>query len=188
MPFDGVRPEGSLEDLLRQVKPAVERQLRRYPLDPEDQRDIVQSTLFRLVRRMDSFRGEASFSTWLFRVAANEALMLMRVRRRQRALLASLAHGSEAQIGLALTDLSRDLDAELARSETDARVRAALEELSARDRDLIVLHHYRDLPLEEIAGHLGVSESAVRSRMHRARSRLRALLERRELRAFDGAA
>src|SRR5438105_10872141 len=75
----------TLDQLLRRLTPHVERQLLRYPVSDEDRRDLLQTTLMQIVRRLGSFRAESSFSTWLFRVTANEALMLMRSRRRHRA-------------------------------------------------------------------------------------------------------
>src|SRR5690606_18690071 len=66
----------ALDYLLRTIRPHVERQLLRYPVSDEDRRDLLQATLMQIVRRLGSFRAESSFSTWLFRVTANEALML----------------------------------------------------------------------------------------------------------------
>src|SRR5215212_3283638 len=87
----------ALNALTRLIRPHVERQLARYPVSDDDRLDLVQSTLLQVVRRIRSFRGDSSFTTWLFRVTANEALMLMRSQRRQRARLVE---------GLDLEDLS----------------------------------------------------------------------------------
>jgi len=165
----------ALGTLTRVIRPAVERQLARYPVSDDDRLDLVQSTLLQVVRRIRSFRGDSSFSTWLFRVTANEALMLMRSQRRQRARLVE---------GLDLEDLSalptvrtppcEDDAAFLA--EREAYVRHALGELPEDYRDVVVAHYHEDLGLQEIAQKFMVSESAVRSRLHRARVRLRAIL------------
>src|SRR6476620_12019199 len=80
----------ALEDVLRRIRPHVERQLLRYPVSDEDRRDLLQMTLLQVVRRLASFRGDSSFSTWLFRVTANEALMLMRSQRRFRARISDV--------------------------------------------------------------------------------------------------
>lgn len=170
----------ALGTLVSVLQPHIEKQLLRYPLTDEDRRDLVQATLMQVIRRVGSFRGDSSFSTWLFRVTANEALMMMRSQRRHRARLVE---------GLDLEDLgnlpaandraSVDRgDTNAAASERDARVRAALDELPAGYRDVVALHYHQDLGLHEIAARLGATESAVRSRLHRARSRLRAILER----------
>lgn len=180
----------ALKILVTVLMPHVEKQLLRYPLTEEDRRDVVQATLMQVIRRVGSFRGDSSFSTWLFRVTANEALMTMRSQRRHRARLVE---------GLDLEDLG-DLpaandraiaergDASAAASERDARVRAALEELPAGYRDVVSLHYHQDLGLHEIATRLGATESAVRSRLHRARSRLRSILERGPLAPQSAAA
>jgi RNA polymerase sigma-70 factor (ECF subfamily) len=165
----------ALNRLVRDLVPQIERQLLRYPVSDEDRRDLLQTTLMQVVRRLGSFRGDSSFSTWLFRVTANEALMLMRSQRRQRARVVG---------GLDLEDLAslpamNDADSQersdvlVANHERDARVRSAVAELPADYRDVVLAHYDEDLGLQEIADRLEVTESAVRSRLHRARARLR---------------
>ena len=61
----------ALDTLTRLIRPHVERQLARYPVSDDDRLDLVQSTLLQVVRRIRSFRGDSSFTTWLFRVTAN---------------------------------------------------------------------------------------------------------------------
>src|SRR5579883_2302357 len=77
----------SLNSLVASLSPHIEKQLLRYPVAEEDRRDLLQATMMQVVRRLGSFRGDSSFSTWLFRVTANEALMMMRSQRRHRARL-----------------------------------------------------------------------------------------------------
>ena len=179
------RGEGAaLTSLIRALEPHIEKQLLRYPLSDEDRRDLAQSTLMQIIRRVGSFRGDASFSTWLFRVTANEALMMMRSQRRHRArLVEGLDLEDLANMPSANESASPDrADASAAQSERDARVRQALDELPADYRDVVSLHYHQDLGLQEIASRLATTESAVRSRLHRARSRLRAILERSAVR------
>src|SRR5262249_7143526 len=64
----------ALNELAPSIAPHAERQLLRYRVADEDRRDLLQTTLMQVVRRLGSFRGDSSFSTWLFRVTANEAL------------------------------------------------------------------------------------------------------------------
>jgi RNA polymerase sigma-70 factor, ECF subfamily len=164
----------ALDELAGRIRPHVERQLGRYPVSDEDRLDLVQSTLLQVVRRIGSFRGDSSFTTWLFRVTANEALMLMRSQRRMRARLVE---------GLDLEDLatlpmvrSHSDDDAASLAEREKFVRAALDQLPEEYRDIVVAHYHEDLGLHEIAERLSVSESAVRSRLHRARVRLRSIL------------
>jgi RNA polymerase sigma-70 factor (ECF subfamily) len=179
----------ALDHLLRVISPHVERQLLRYPVSDEDRRDLHQATLMQIVRRLGSFRAESSFSTWLFRVTANEALMLMRSRRRLRARvvdgldweeLASLPSDNEQDVPPA--------DVAAADRQRDALVRDALHALPDDYRDVVVAHYHMDLGLQEIADRLAITESAVRSRLHRARTRLRSLLEMNDVAAYSSAA
>jgi RNA polymerase sigma-70 factor, ECF subfamily len=174
------RDSGALSALVTLLQPHIEKQLLRYPLSDEDRRDLVQATLIQVLRRVGSFRGDSSFSTWLFRVTANEALMMMRSQRRHRARLIEGLDLEDLANLPAANDRSEDprADASAAANERDARVREALAELPEAYRDVVALHYHQDLGLHEIAARLSTTESAVRSRLHRARSRLRAILER----------
>lgn len=173
--IDGDRD--ATHELLSAIRPLVERQLVRYPISDEDREDLVQVTLLQVVRRLTSFRGDSSFSTWLFRVTANEALMLMRSQRRLRARVRS---GVEADELARLADRRADdveaADGRMARIERRHAVERAIEALPADYRDVVDAHYIRELGLEDIARSLDVTESAVRSRLHRARARLRELL------------
>jgi RNA polymerase sigma-70 factor, ECF subfamily len=170
----------ALTRLVTLLRPHVEKQLLRYPVTDEDRRDLVQATLMQVIRRLGSFRGDASFSTWLFRVTANEALMLMRSQRRHRTRVVAGLDLDELGSLPAANDRPHDAEgaAHAAASERYTRVRQALEELPSGYRDVVALHYHQDLGLHEIAARLSTTESAVRSRLHRARSRLRAILER----------
>jgi RNA polymerase sigma-70 factor, ECF subfamily len=169
----------ALNALVTDLRPHIERQLLRYPVADEDRRDLLQATLMQVVRRLGSFRGDSSFSTWLFRVTANEALMMMRSQRRHRTRLVEGLDFEELGALPASNDaeLASRGDVGAANNERDARVRNALAELPDDYRDVVVAHYHLDLGLQEIADRFDLSESAVRSRLHRARSRLRAILE-----------
>src|SRR5579859_4173863 len=120
----------ALTALVTAVTPHIEKQLLRYPLSDEDRRDLVQATLMQIIRRVGSFRGESSFSTWLFRVTANEALMMMRSQRRHRARLAEgLDLEDLANLPAANSAAERPTDeladVSAAQNERDAWVRSA---------------------------------------------------------------
>src|SRR5260370_733201 len=108
----------------------VEKQLQRYPVTDEDRRDLLQTTLMRVVQRVGSFRGDSSFSTWLFRVTANEALMMMRSQRRHRARLVEGLDLDELGSLPAANDLvdEQRADASAAGRERDSQMPRALSE------------------------------------------------------------
>jgi RNA polymerase sigma-70 factor (ECF subfamily) len=168
----------AMSTLVSNLRPHVERQLLRYPVTDEDRRDLLQATLMQVFRRIRSFRGDSSFSTWLFRVTANEALMLMRSQRRHRArLVEGLELEDLATLPAANDGSMEPSDVGVANQERDDRVRKALEELPQDYRDVVMAHYHLDLGLQEIADRFDLTESAVRSRLHRARTRLRTILE-----------
>jgi RNA polymerase sigma-70 factor (ECF subfamily) len=172
----------SLDELVSVVAPHVEKQLLRYPLSEDDRRDLLQATLMQIVRRVGTFRGDSSFSTWLFRVTANEALMMMRSQRRHRArLVGGLDLEELGNLRAANDDDAHRSDAVAEASERETRMRKALDELPEDYRNVVSLHYHEDLGLHEIAARLSTTESAVRSRLHRARSRLREILEQAQI-------
>jgi len=166
----------ALREIVTRASPPIERQLLRYPFTDDDRRDLLQTTLMQVLRRLGSFRGDSSFSTWLFRVTANEALMSMRSQRRSRARITPVAD-FEALMADRESDDGEHPAARMQERETHLQVANALAALPDDYRDVVVAHYHRELGLDEIATELHISESAVRSRLHRARARLRMLLE-----------
>lgn len=167
----------AMNALLAVLAPRIEHQLLRYPVGDDDRKDLLQATLIQVVRRLSSFRGDSSFSTWLFRVTANEALMMMRSQRRHRAKLADSVDDSVLAQIPDTRDQSVRADVGIERKERDVMVHDALSALPTDYRDIVLAHYQLDLGLQEIADRFALTESAVRSRLHRARSRLRSLLE-----------
>jgi RNA polymerase sigma-70 factor (ECF subfamily) len=141
----------------------------RLTANEEDAKDVVQETYLRAYRGLDGFRGESSFTTWLYRITANCASTAMAKRSRHR-------HDDIDDIEVA--DLRPEIDPAI-RAEGSAlrtRVSEALEALPPRLRAVVVLRDVYDLPHEAIAAELGISEAAAKVRLHRARLRLRAAL------------
>ena len=143
----------------------------RLTANEEDAKDVVQEAYLRAYRGLKRFRGEASFTTWLYRITANCATTYLTKRSRHRH---EDLDGEAADLG----DLRPDVDPE-ARAEAAVlrgRVTAALETLPPRLRSVVVLRDIYDLPHEAIAAELGISEAAAKVRLHRARLRLRSQL------------
>ncbi|MBW8825867.1 MAG: RNA polymerase sigma factor [Acidobacteria bacterium] len=133
----------------------------------EDARDVVQETYLRAYKGIERFRGDSQFSTWLYRITANCAATYLGRRARHRhdelsdeAPLADVSPDRDPQ-GLAMASNLRD------------RLNEALEQLPPRLKAVIVLRDVYDLPHEAIAAELGITESAAKVRLHRARRRLR---------------
>lgn len=140
---------------------------RRLMGNDDDARDVVQEAYLRAYRSIGRFRGEARFSTWMYRITANCASTHIGRRRRHRheELLEDLV--------VADADPDRDPEAQADASDLRARVASALEELPPKLRAVVVLRDVYDLPHEAIAAELGISESAAKVRLHRARRKLK---------------
>ncbi|MGH9150396.1 MAG: RNA polymerase sigma factor [Acidimicrobiales bacterium] len=133
----------------------------------EDARDVVQEAYLRAYKGLKRFRGDAQFSTWLYRITANCAKSHLSRRSSQR----TEALDDEAPLvdERAETNPEHQADATLLRGRVDA----ALLELPPKLRAVVVLRDIYDLPHDAIAEELGITEAAAKVRLHRARRRLR---------------
>ena len=136
----------------------------------EDARDVVQEAYLRAWKGIRRFRGDAQFSTWMYRITANTAATVSSKRRRQRTVhIDDVADPVETEVAL---------HPELATENTElmGRLSAALDELPPRLRTLVVLKDVYGLSHEDIAEELGISVTAAKVRLHRGRKRMRDLL------------
>ena len=134
----------------------------------EDARDVVQEAYIRAFRGLSRFRGDAQFSTWMYRITANCANTHLVKRSKHR-------HEVLDDLNPVVDDRPAS-DPQLQADATALRHRltAALEDLPPKLRQVVVLRDIYDLPHEAIAAELGISETAAKVRLHRARKRLRA--------------
>lgn len=133
----------------------------------EDARDVVQEAYLRAFRGLKRFRGDAQFSTWMYRITSNCASTYLgkRARNRHEELDEDLPADDERT--------AVNPEARLEAAATRERLAEALRRLPPRLRAVVVLRDIYDLPHESIAAELGISESAAKVRLHRARKKLR---------------
>jgi len=157
----------AFERLVVETSPQVYALVLRLVGDEHDARDVVQETYLRAFRSIGRFRSEAAVTTWLHRIAANCSATHLAKRRR--------AYDLPFDENLQLVDERPELDLELVASAADDRARlvAALDALPDALRSVVVLHDVYDLPHDAIAVELGISRTAAKVRLHRARRRLR---------------
>jgi len=160
--------------LIRRHERRVYRLLLRMLGSREEAEDATQETFLNLHRHGHRFRGDALFSTFVYRVAANAALNRRRTLGRSHARAAALAREHEAGVDLPTAPL--DPERAAASEEERKGVHAALLELPTRLRLPLVLYDLEGLPYPEIATLLDLPEGTVKSRIHRARERMRELL------------
>jgi RNA polymerase sigma-70 factor (ECF subfamily) len=133
----------------------------------EDAHDVVQEAYLRAYRSIRRFRGDAQFSTWMHRITTNCAATHMGRRARHR--------HDELDDERELFDdrAEHDPEGQAGTGELRDRLQEALRELPPKLRAVVVLRDVYDLPHDAIAAELGISESAAKVRLHRARRRLR---------------
>jgi RNA polymerase sigma-70 factor (ECF subfamily) len=143
----------------------------------QDAEDILQETFIKAFRHLNTFDGRSSLSTWLYRIATNEALMAL---RRRKVNLVSLDEPDETlereQEPLQIVDWCCMPEEELMSAEAHQYLDRAIDELSPNLRVVFILRDMEGLSTQEVEQVLGLSETAVKTRLSRARLRLRELL------------
>ena len=167
--------EGAFELLVRRHERRVFGLLMRMMGSREEAEDVAQDTFLSLHRHGRRFRGEARFSTFVYRVAANAALNRRRTLGRSRARIEKLAVRQSA--GDDLPYSPRDPEDATAGVELSNHVREALQKLSPALRMPVVLYDIEGLAYGEIAEVLSIAEGTVKSRIHRARQAMRVELK-----------
>lgn len=171
----------AFEALLSRYEARVYRLARRLTSDDGDAQDVLQDAFLQVYRKLGSFRGESRFSTWLYRIATNAALMQRRARKRRPAesLEAYLPRFDDqgAHLGepAALQAASR-ADELLDRRLLAEKARQGVARLPDLYRDAFVLRDLQELSTAEVAELLGLDPATVRQRVHRARLMLRGYL------------
>jgi RNA polymerase sigma-70 factor (ECF subfamily) len=163
----------AFDELVRRYTNVVYRILYKILRHEEDTQDALQDTFVSAYRALPRFRQDARFSTWIYRIATNAALMKARARRNN---LVSLDHPNEdgdARTAWELPDWSATPDQEILSVETRQVMEEAIQALPAEQRAAFVLHDVQNLSSAETAEAMGITVSAVNSRLHRARVFLR---------------
>jgi RNA polymerase sigma-70 factor (ECF subfamily) len=159
---------GAREDfeiLVRRHNQRLYRAARAILKSDDEAEDIVQQAWLEVFRHLAQFRGDAAFTTWATRIAVNAAIL----HARKRPLIAEVADGVS-------TDKP---DAEVERAELGRLLEESLERLPQGNREVMVLRDVLELDTAETAQLLGLSEEAVRVRLHRARAAVAADLTER---------
>ncbi len=167
----------ALEELLTEVSGPIYRFGRTFCRDPHDAEDVMQDVLAAIVRTLPGFRGDASLSTWAFVVTRNACRRHRRVRKGQPERTYSL-HDRDAAAHAAYAVAAPDGDPRRALEQRELReaLVEAIAALPATHKDALLLRDVEGLSAAEAARALGISERALKSRLHRARLSVRAAL------------
>ena len=141
-----------------------------------DAEEVVQDALWTVVRKIDTFRGESAFGSWLYRIAANAAYQKLRGRRRRPEV--SLDDGlpsfhDDGQHAASIVDWSPMVDDPSRQADLRLVLTAAMDTLPEDYRSAVVLRDIEEFSIAEVAEMLGLSVANAKSRVHRARLFLR---------------
>jgi RNA polymerase sigma factor (sigma-70 family) len=152
----------------------------------EDAEDILQETYLKSFRHLIAFNGQSQFATWLTRIAINLALMLLRKRRNHPEILIESSDSDLPVSIMDFPDCSESAESRYFHAERLHQLRRAIQQLPPELRKVVELQNSDELPLKEIAHRTGVSVVAVKSRLVRARNKLREMTSQERLRKATG--
>jgi RNA polymerase sigma-70 factor (ECF subfamily) len=142
--------------------------------NPQDAEDILQETFIKAYRHLKNFDGRSSLSTWLYRIATNEALMFLRRQKPDTVSVDESLDTGEGEVEpLQIIDWSSLPEEELMSAEAQVYLDKAVDKLSPSLRVVFVLRDIQGLATRETAEVLDISETAVKTRLSRARLQLR---------------
>ena len=166
---------GAMDALIRATYSDVHALAYRLVRDRDEAADVTQEVFVRVLRSVNGFRGDAAFGTWLHRVTVNASLSAMR-KRSKRPVLGIEALGAPGSGYGDLADSAPGPEERAERSELVARAEAAVGALPESARAIVVLRDVEGMSTAEVAAVTGLTETAVKVRLFRARERLRAAL------------
>ena len=139
----------------------------------EDAEELTQDVFLKAFQQLSSFKAESSFSTWIYRIATNEAISAVRKKKSDTIRLdeSVFLNLSESQVDEALEDESE---------EQLQRLQRAMEQLEADERALITLYYMEERPLMEVAFILGMTEGNAKVKLHRIRKKLYIFIKNQE--------
>lgn len=155
----------AFDELVRATHAETYTLARRLTGNEEDASDVTQEAYLRAYKGLKRFRGDARFSTWMYRITANCAATHMGRRHKHR--------HDELPDHVVDEVVAHDPEARAEASALRTELEAALAELSPKLRAVVMLRDVYDLAHESIAAELGISESAAKVRLHRARQQLK---------------
>lgn len=155
------------EEMYREQAPRIYSLACRMAGSPEDGEDLLQEIFLQAYRKLDTFKGDSSLGTWLYRLALNHCLDYVRSRQ------AKMKKMTESLDGESAFEPSARRDSPVARIDLDR----AIERLPDGCREAFVLHDVEGLDHKEVAALLGVAEGTSKSQVFKARLKLRALLK-----------
>ncbi|NLM09656.1 MAG: sigma-70 family RNA polymerase sigma factor [Clostridiaceae bacterium] len=152
----------------------------RMTKNPEDAQELAQDAFVRAFTSIGKFRGDSSFSTWLYRITINVCTDFL--RKRNRAILISMEQGAatnDNEQGIQIAEEAPGPDEIAEKNQLKELIKDAMDSLSADHRQVLILRDILDMSYKEIADTLNVNEGTIKSRISRARSGLKKIITQR---------
>jgi RNA polymerase sigma-70 factor (ECF subfamily) len=164
----------AFESLMKRYRARVFRLAMRFTRDKDDSEEVLQEVFLTVYQKLGQFEGKSSFSTWLYRVAVNTALMRIRVRDKAEIVPIDDVHDNLVQEDAETAEAPED---RLITEEALAEIERAMISMPLDFKTVIILRDIESFTNEETAEIMGLTVAAVKSRLHRARAYLRKRLE-----------
>ena len=149
----------------------------RLTRDPEEAADVVAEAFVRVFNALPNFRGQSTFTTWLYRILTNCFLDLKKKDKGKHNLSLDMAlQTDESEVHRQIEDPTASPQDDMERVERERRLERAIRRLPEYQRALVVMYHAEGLSYDEIAGAMDLPVGTVKSRLNRARLSLRELL------------
>jgi RNA polymerase sigma-70 factor (ECF subfamily) len=172
----------AFEELVERYEDKIFRLAFRFVRNETEAKEIVQDTFLLVWRKLDTFKGDAQFGSWLYRVATNAALMRLRAQRRHPEVSTEELPidylDNYGQLPAAGENWAKRPDDELQSDELRRRIQKAVDELPEIYRTVFLIRDVEGLSTEETAEVLEISIPTVKTRLHRARLALRDAITR----------
>jgi RNA polymerase sigma-70 factor, ECF subfamily len=168
----------AFEELVNRYEKKIFRLTRNITGNKEDAEDAMQEAFLKSFTNLKNFQGESRFYTWLVRIAANEALMRLRKRRPGEFSIDDTLPDDEDYLPRELDDWGPSPEQRFAQTEMQEIISEAIEKLEPDFKIVFVLRDVEELSTEETAALLGLTITATKSRLLRARLKLRQKLNR----------
>ena len=180
--------EDAFSELVKHYDRRVFRMAKQITQNDDDAEDVLQETFLKAYTHLDDFQGNSKFYTWLVRIAVNEALMKLRKRRSDRTVpLDEPIDTGEDEMVREIAVWDENPEESYSREELGEILDQAIQGLKPAYRTVFILRDIEEMSIEETAEALGLSISAVKSRLLRARLQLREKLTRQFKRKGDDA-
>ncbi len=169
--------ESAFSLLLDRYKDAVYRIIIKIVHNQEEAQDLLQETFMKAFGSLSSYNAQYRFTTWLYKIAANNCIDFLRKRRLISVSLDQPLKTKDGEVSFELPDWTYNPELDLASRQKFLSIEAAINSLPPKYREVIIFRHKQDKPYEEIAEILGIPVGTVKARIFRARELLKKKLK-----------